>query len=107
VRSIRLAAAGAAAILALGFTVFLCIAVLLPRRGEWTFTVNARTLIREHLDVPQRNDSEKLMRFLTDHFQGYYETNLTGLDLAYGRFWWACVSLSTALSLWILDFAIG
>jgi hypothetical protein len=94
---------GILAILGFIATAGCCIAILLPRTRKWTFCVNAKILIEDHLNVPTRNDPEKIQRFLAGKFEEYCTSNEKNLELYYKVFSAACVCLSADIVLWLFE----
>jgi len=89
---------------ALGTTT--CIRVLLPQWKAWGFVVSAPMLIQDFLDVPLRNDSAQLLRFLATTLDEHHEENSKRLERLYVWFWLACLGLAVQTGLWLLELAL-
>jgi hypothetical protein len=101
---------GAFGYFAIGFfvaTALACVWVLIPRWGAWTFANSAEVLIREHIEVPERNNDRKLYRFLAEIHESHYDRNRDLLGPLFTCFWFACVALAVDILLWMLELAIG
>ena len=98
--------AGVLAIVFFAILAVLSILILLPREDAWMFSLNAKTLIEDHLDVPERNSASKLHRFLAEWLDEHYTSNKAHLDGLYRLYWWASVLLAVDIGLWLLELSI-
>jgi hypothetical protein len=96
-------AAGGIAVVLLVAVACLCVWVLLPKWDQWKFVSSAAILLADHVDVPTRNDPQKLYRFLAEELERGYDHNERKLKSLYQRFWWACVLLTVDVGMWLLE----
>jgi hypothetical protein len=82
-------------------TAGLCIAILWPQKG-WTFSVSAKLLAEDFVDVPERNTPEQVQRFLAERFETYTDRNQERLEVLFGLFSAACVSLTLDVAAWLI-----
>jgi hypothetical protein len=79
----------------------LCILILLP--WSWRYSVSARTLLEDHVDVVERSSARQLHRFLALTHEANLRANQAKVDRLGSFFRLASVSLALEVIAWILD----
>ena len=79
--------------------------ILWPR--NWEFHLNAKTLVRDYVDDPERPDACEMQRNLALELEVDFQTNKTKLRGLYRAFRVGSFLLGLSVVAWIVDLAIG
>jgi hypothetical protein len=81
--------------------VVLAVLILVPW-WRWTFVMNPKILVEDHLLGPERTEPDRLRQFLAESYNAYFDQNAKTLDWMFRFFVIACALLIYEAVVWVL-----